>query len=101
MGSSAAMAVALNTDFQKRVDYYLTKWSIAILAEGYGVENHYNREILAKKVLGGGVGVGVVSVAVMGNAVLAGGADVGAPDQGVSDGDLEFVVNGVMGAMAL
>lgn len=99
MISDDAMIAALDEGFQKRVRYFLTKAAVGILYEAETTDNHFKRAVFAKQILNNQQNVVDYAVAVMTNGALA-STSVGqsTPDFGITDGDLEFTVNSLIGA---
>ena len=98
--SEQAMAVANWPAYQARVRFYAHKASHAIMTELATTPNHAERVVWANSVLNGGEDIGVLATSTVTNSTIQTGADVSATLQGVSDSDLEFVVNSMVNAWA-
>lgn len=92
--------VARHPRFQERVDYYMSKGAIAVMAESTSVSGHADRVVYAKSVLDGSASILEHATAALTNATVAAAATLDADDHGISDGDLEFAVNEMWNAMS-
>ena len=86
----------LNEDFQAKVNYYVTKAAIAIMAEANTVDFHAERVAYAKKVLNNLYSLDAYALGVSVNPTVKSKIDAGTD----YDDDLEFVVNSLFTAYA-
>lgn len=94
MSSITGMALANEQGFQNRVEWFLSKAAIAVMAELLNTAGHAERVIYAGSVLDGTASVLQASIAVSTNAT------VDAAGLAVTDSDLEFTVNSMFSALA-
>lgn len=85
-----------DTIFQEKVNYYMVKAAIAVMAEEATVEHHEKRVDLASRILRGSFSVETYALGVTTNETIKGKIDSG---QGYDD-DLEFTVNSLFTAYA-
>lgn len=91
MASAILMAkIANDPDFQKRVEYYMTRKALAV-AEDTDPAPDPNDEALIQKILRGNESVRLWSVAACTNATIASGTHAG-DGSTISDSDLEYQV---------
>lgn len=90
--------------FQNRVLYALEVAAIAVLAEAGAVTGHSARVSYANKVIqNGSSAASIAARGVLTNLALAAEADITKTqygDYGISDGDIQFVVNGLFSSFA-
>ena len=95
------LTIARNQRFQDRVNYYLNKAAIAVMAEAANTASHQNRVFYSRKILGGGINMQDIAIDVATNATIAAEAVLATtPDYAVPDSDIEFVVNSLFNALA-
>lgn len=94
MSSVTGMALANEQGFQDRVKWFLSKASIAVMAELLNTAGHTERVVYAGEVLDGTASVTEASIAVSTNST------VDAAGLAVTDNDLEFTVNSMFSALA-
>jgi len=91
MASAILMAkIANDPDFQKRVEYYMTRKALAVAAQTEPVPDP-NDDALIQKILRGNESVRLWSVAACTNATIAAGTHAG-DGSTIADGDLEYQV---------
>jgi hypothetical protein len=98
-----AATVAENSDFQKRVKYFMQKGAVAVLAEVQTTANHVARSAYAATVVDGTASVLQHAIAVLANETLFSGGDITLQNEGgfgITDSDLEFAVNEHWNAMS-
>lgn len=82
--------IAIDPDFQKRVEYYMTRKALAVSAQTDPVPDP-NDEALIQKILRGNESVRLWAVAACTNATIAAGTHAG-DGSTISDSDLEYQV---------
>lgn len=90
--------------FQSRVDYFLKKAAIAVMAEDVGTANHAERIVFARTALDGRVRIYDFALGVTTNPTLAttiGTSDESTANAAIPDNDLEFIVNSIFTAYSL
>lgn len=92
--------IAGSQTFQNRVRIFMHKAAHAVYSEGGAVPNHALRVALADKILLGEQSVKLWAYSVMTNSTVQTSGDLDAPLLGVSDTDMEFVVNSIYDAYA-
>ena len=95
--------IANQESFRMRVDYYMQKGAIAVLAESGGTAGHAERAAYADTVVEGTASVKRHALAALTNATVAAVGDLGIPAEGgfgISDNDLEFAVNEMWNGMS-
>lgn len=92
--------IARHPRFQDRVDFYMAKGAIAVMAESTGTTGHAARVTYAKSVLDGTASVLEHATAALTNATLTANADDTVDNHGITDSDLEFAVNEMWNAMS-
>jgi len=91
VASAILMAkIANDPDFQKRVEYYMTRKALAVAAQTEPVPDP-NDEALIQKILRGNESVRLWSVAACTNFTIASGTHAG-DGSTIADGDLEYQV---------
>ena len=100
--SNEYQLIAESDTFQSRVQIYMHKAAHAVYAEGGAVGNHALRIALADKILAGESDRVLWSYSCMTNSTLqtSGAVEDSNNLNGISDSDLEFVVNSVYNAFA-
>ena len=98
--SLTVVQVANHPRFQGRVDYYMSKAAVAVIAEAQVTVGHAARVVYAKTILDGTASAQEYSTAVMTNSTLVAAAVITQADHGITDGDLEFTTNSMFNAMA-
>lgn len=94
MSSTDAMPVANEQGFQDRVEFFMKKAAVAVMAEALSTTGHTERAAYAKTVLGGFARVFDYAVSVLTNATVE------AAGLAVTDSDLEFTVNSMFNAFS-
>jgi len=89
-----AMEVADEFGFQQRVEFFLKKASIAVMAEALSTAGHAERVIYAKDVLDGSASTIEATQAVVTNATIE------AAGLASTDSDIEFTVNSMFSALS-
>lgn len=94
--------IAEANGFQDRVRLFVHKAAHAVYSEGGAVANHALRIALADKILIGDVNIRLWAYSCMTNATLQTNGQVEDANNvnGISDSDLEFVVNSIYNAYA-
>ncbi len=95
--------IAENSDFQRRVKYYMQKGAVAVLSEALVTAGHTERVAYATTAVNGSALAFEHAIAGLTNATLVTNADFNAPVSGafgISDSDLEFAVNEMWNAMS-
>jgi len=93
--------IAKNPTFRDRVEYYLKKASVAIMAEDAATANHAERVTYASKILDGDASIAEAAKAIVTNATLTTSGDLSeSPNHGISDSDLEYTVSTMIDALA-
>lgn len=91
MASAIQMAkIAIDPDFQKRVEYFMTRKALAVSAQTDPVPDN-NDKALIQKILRGTESVRLWTVAACTNATIATGTHAG-DGSTISDSDLEYQV---------
>ena len=95
MASSHCAALAAHTPFQTRVDYFLKKQAVTVIAEAIGTAKHDQRVVFSREIFKGRVRVYDIALAVTTNGTVA--ATIAAKDEAtanadISDNDLSYVV---------
>ena len=91
MASAILMAkIANDPDFQKRVEYYMTRKALAVAAQTEPVPDP-NDEALIQKILRGNESVRLWAVAACTNVTIAAGTHAG-DGSTIADGDLEYQI---------
>jgi len=85
-----------DTIFKDKVNYYMVKAAIAVMAEEVATEHHEKRVDLASRILRGSFSVEAYALGVTTNAAIKGKIDAGTS----YDADLEFTVNSLFTAYA-
>lgn len=101
--SAQGFQIANEQSFQHRVQFFLTKAAVAVMAEANTTPGHAARLTYAGKVLDGIAAILPVAVAAVTNSTIQSEANIGTPADGgyaISDGDLEFTVNSLFSALA-
>lgn len=100
--SNEYQLIAENSTFQARVLIFMHKAAHAVYAEGGAVANHALRIALADKILAGDSDKRLWAYSCMTNSTLQTSGTTSAADNlnGISDSDLEFVINSVYNAFA-
>jgi len=98
--STIASEVAKNKTFQDRVNYYVLKATIAIMAEANTTGNHVERVAFASKVFISDYNLNQYVDSVLTNSTVLDALDTQAGDNGVSDIDLESTVNSIYNAFS-
>lgn len=98
--SVEAVQVIKLGQFQRRVNYYVVKAAVAVMAEDPLTANHAERVAFANKVFVSDYNLDQYTSAVTSNPTILAGLSISDPDNGVVDGDLEFVVNSAFNAFA-
>ena len=88
----------LNDRFLRRVDFFMKKAAVAILAEVVATAGHTERVAYAKLVLDGTASVREFATGVGTNTTVA--TVIVGGDETVTDSDLEFTVNSLFSAYA-
>jgi hypothetical protein len=104
MASSHSAALAAYSDFQIRVDYFLKKAAIAVMAEDSGTANHDQRVVFAREIFDGRQRIYDFALGVTTNSTLTatiGTSDESTANAAISDNDLEFTVNSMYTAYSL
>ena len=95
--------IAEQGTFQVRVDYYMQKAAIAVLAEAIATAGHADRAAYADEVVSGSASVKRHALAALTNGALSAAGDLSITADGgfgISDGDLEFAINEMWNAMS-
>jgi hypothetical protein len=95
MASSHCAALADLRDFQVRVDYYLKKKAVEVMAESDETTNHADRVVFSREVFDGRVRIYDIALAVTTNASIAstiGTKDAATANTDIVDNDLSYVV---------
>jgi predicted transcriptional regulator len=103
MSSTECMELANYGPYQDRVNYFLKKAAIAIMAESDQTANHADRVAYSAKVLGENARIFPFAVGTTTNPTLAatvGTNDAATANAAITDGDLEYTVNSLFDAYA-
>lgn len=100
MSSLITQQVARHSRFQNRVQFYMVKGAVAVLAEAIATEGHASRVSYANEVLDGTASVLQHATAALTNSTLFAAATLEQADHGITDSDLEFAVNEMWNAMS-
>jgi len=96
--------IAQDKQFQRRVEYYMTKGAIAVLAEAPATLGNSERSDYADTVVTGIASVFDHGLAATTNATVAAAGNISTSPEtggfGISDSDLEFSVNEMWNAMS-
>lgn len=98
--SVEAVGVADMQRFKDRVNFYVIKAAVAVMAEDNLTANHSERVVFANKVFTSDYDLEQYVAAVLTNATVLSNLDVIADNNGITDGDLEFTVNSMYNAFA-
>ena len=96
------VAISRVQRFQDRVNYYLNKAAVDVMAEAANTAQHSQRVQFARTVLnGGGPTILQVAIDVMGNSTIAAEAVLATtPDYEIPDSDIAFTINSLFNALA-
>lgn len=95
--------IASNSEFQRRVKYYMTKGAVDVIAESIATVGHASRVAYSNGVLDGSASVLEHALAALCNATVAAAADPTLSQDGgfgITDNDLEFAINEHWNAMS-
>ena len=95
MASSHCANLAAYSQFQVRVDYYLKKQAVVVMAESDATAMHAERVVFSREVFRGRVRVYDIALAVTTNGTIAatiGSKDEASANEDISDNDLSYVV---------
>ena len=95
MASSYCATLAAYGDFQVRVDYFLKKKAVEIMAESDATAMHAERVVFSREIFKGRVRIYDIALAVTTNGSIAtavGTKDAATANTDISDNDLSYVV---------
>jgi hypothetical protein len=86
--------------FQRRVNYFVVKAAVAVMNEDPLTANHTERVAFANSVFVSDYNLEQYTNSILANPTIMSGLTVSDAGNGVTDSDLEFVVNSVYDAFA-
>jgi hypothetical protein len=104
MASSHCAALAADNSFQIRVDYFLKKAAIAVMAESSSTTNHDIRVVFGREIFDGRQRIYDFALGITTNSTIATTISTSDPttaNAAISDNDLEFTVNSMYDAYAM
>lgn len=94
-------SIALDGNFQKRIQYAMTVAAVNVYSEAANTTGHAARSAFAVKVINGQVNITAAALAVLTNASIAAEAVLlTTPAFAIPDGDIQFAVNSLWNSFA-